>query len=350
MVLRSLFTTLLILVTLASSYAQYRKKSDNSSRKSEAQIRREVQQQMQDSIRNAESSTRPKLTNNEGIEREELQINLDVDETMVESSQMKYGDKNYPAVTVDIPSVDQEVIQKEWTKILEGDTKSKMSEGMDGLYIAGAMLETVSTQSLNVYSRVTKTEYGVRLVAAFEEPEGEFINSNKNKLNSAKAMLKEFGREQYTSSLKSHHKEENSILEDMEKDLKKLQKENEKMHKVINENELKIVNTKNDEKANLLEQDRLIEEISSKKTQISRLAKDARKDAEKELKSLEKDKKKLQKDVENMNKDIVSYRADIEETQRLIQRNLSEQDLQKARISRQLNYVKSLEGKIATLE
>ena len=77
----------------------------------------------------------------------------------------------------------------------------------------------------------------------------------------------------------------------MEKDLKKLQKDNEKMHKVINESELKIINTKNDEKGNLLEQDRLIKEIGAKKTQISKLAKDSRKDAEKELKDLEKEKK-----------------------------------------------------------
>ena len=306
--------------------------------------------EMQDSIAQAQALTRPKLTNNEGIEREKLQINLDVDETLVSTGDLTYGEETYPAVYADIPAVDPETIQKEWEAILESNTKSKVSEGLNGTYIDAAMIEDISANPMQVYTTVNRTEYGVRLTAAFEEGEMEFINTDFNKVNAAKAMMKEFGLQQYISFLDKTHKEEDKILDDMEKDLKKLQKDNEKMHKVVNESELKIINTKNDEKANLLEQDRLIKEISAKKTQISKLAKDSRKDAEKELKDLEKEKKKLQKDVENMNKQVVSYRADIEETQRLIQRNLSEQDLQKARISQQLNYVKSLEGKVASLE
>lgn len=341
----------ILLIIPFTLFAQSKEKDKEKEKgKSEAEIRRQVQQEMEDSIARAQALNKPKLTNNEGLEREKLQIDLEVDETLVETGRLSFGEDTYPAIIADIPAVDTEQIQAAWTKILEENTKSKVMEGVDGTIIEGAIIEPVSSQTIKVYTSILKTEYGVRLIAAFEEGDSDFINENENKVNSAKALMKEFGVEQYTEFLRTTLKEEEKLLNDMEKDLKKLQKDNEKIHKLINENELKIISTKNDEKVNLMDQERLVDEIASKKSTISKLEKDARKDVEKELKDLEKEKKQLQKELEKMNSDVIGYRASIEESNRLIQRNLSEQDLQKARISQQLNYVKSLEGKVASLE
>ena len=318
--------------------------------KTEAEIRQELQKEMKDSLERAQALSQPKFTNNEGVERQKLQINLEVDETVVETGQVSFAGETYPAIIADIPAVDTEQIFEAWTDVLEDNTKSKVMEGIGGWLIEGAMLEPVSSKPIKVYSAILKTENGVRLMASFDEGDGEFINDNPNKVNSAKAFMKEFGLEQYKEFLETTLKEETKELDDMERDLKKLQKENEKYHKEISESELRIVNIKNDEEVNVLDQERLVKDISSKKATISKLAKDARKEAEKELKDLEKQRKQLQKEVEKMNNDVISYRADIEEANRLIVRNLSEQDLLKAQINQQLTYVKSLEGKVASLE
>ena len=343
--MKNLCFLLMVILGPVLVYGQERSKP---AQKSEAELRREIRAEMQDSLNQA-ARQGPRMNNNADIDRDELEISFEIEDIEVEPVKYRFGDTEYESLSIDIPEAEVGNVSKAWEQRIEDNTKSKAEETDQGLYLSGAYLESISNGILTVHTSFVQTEDGVKMITAFLE-EDKPINGDEYKLTGARAMLKDFGVEEYRLALIEKLGEEEKVLKQMEKDLEKLQKDNEKIHKNISDSELEIINLDKEQKANLLEQDRMIEAITSQNKKVSALSGDAKKEAKKDLKDLEKEHKGLQKDLSNIKKDIVGHRADIEEYTRELKMNLAEQDFQKARINQQVSYVKSLEAKIATIE
>ncbi len=348
MQVRNFFVIIVLLSITCPALAQEEGRASERAR-----LKKELQSEINDSIRNANRrrEDESRFTNNSGIQRDALNISFKVKDILYRQDSVTLGDSIYPAVTMIIPETYLERVKKAWVKEIRKKTKSKVLVETDGISIQSTSITSISPSPINIFSHLRQEDHHVVLAAAFET-DGGFITSsvNASQYENVKGFLNEFGLEQYRLAVKDQIKAAKKVLKARESELSKLQKENEKMHTHIKSNEMNIINTENDIKENHNDQDLKIDEMKSKKEVISRSKGENKKEAEKELKGLQKDRKKLQNDNKNMSKKIVKYRASIEETRRDITLNLSEQDLQKSKVSEQLSAVKSLEEKLMSIK
>ncbi len=312
-------------------------------------LRNEIRKEIKDSLKNAQPTL--KTTNNNGIRRDKLNINYQVNEIILSNDSIVMNEIRALGTAIEIPEVDGEIVKKAWIKKIKRKTKSKVNSTNEGISIKSTLIGRISSVPINIYSTVYDTDNGVKIVAAFEE-EGTIISQNatEGKYDETKKFLRDFGVAQYKSVIKSQVKKESKELKSMDSKLKKLQKENEKMHITISSQKQGIQNTESDIEQNLLDQKAVLTEIQNKKLEITSLKGDAKKSASDELKDIKKRRKSLQKDHKSMLKKIVQYRAKIERVNGNVALNLSVQDLQKAKLSEQLSKVKSLEEKMKNIK
>lgn len=324
--------------------------SNEASMDEKEAMRNQIRKELEDSIQSAESR-KIQFTNNDGIKRDKLNISYEVLDIMLGKDSLFTSSAKTIGVSLDIPEADGEIVRKAWSKKIRNKTKYKIQSDSYGISIASTVIDRISSSPINVYSTVNDSDYGVRIVAGFEEDSVIIQDgANNGRFEDVKQFMRDFGVEQYKVAVKGQIKGHNKTMKGMEGDLGKLQKENEKMHKTIKNYELDIINAEKSIDENLLDQDRLILAIQDQKKVIEPLKGDPKKEAEKKLKGIERERKKRQNEHKSIQKKIVKYRAGIEETRREIELNLSEQDLQKEKISRQLSKVKSLEEKLASIK
>lgn len=289
--------------------------------------------------------------NNENIDREKLDIKYDIKEINLEKENITANEASQEGISVLIPESDLETVLREWKKEIKRKLNSKIVSTPEGLKILGTEIKQLSDKPINIYSSVRDNEAGVIVVASFEI-DSTFVTEENNsvKYSNARKFMRDFGVSQYQLSTKNNIKAEKKNLKDFESKLAKYQKANEKSHKSITENELNIQNTKVNIEQNKIDQKDALEKIRDQKNTISKLDGDSKQAASKELKSMQSGYKKLQNSNKSMEKKIVKYKANIEETKGKIAQNLSEQDLQKSVISKQVSNIKSLEQKLLNIK
>lgn len=266
------------------------------------------------------------------------------------NAKMSKGDN--PGIQMDIPEVVVDDLQRDLEKSIRNKTKSKLIKSETEMSVENTIISEIGDDPLNVFVQLTSLDSGAR-VTAFVEDQGKFISEEEGgeKFSRLSSYLREFGLSAYREKVTGQIKVENKILSNLESDLNKLRKSNEKMHEDISKNESSITNAETDIKAGTKEQEVVDEEIIKQKIAVSSAAdKDAKKLENKKLNELEKQKDKARNNVTSLNKSIVKSRADIETLEAEIKSNLQEQQLVQEKINKQRGWVKGLEGKLAKIK
>jgi chromosome segregation ATPase len=273
----------------------------------------------------------------------------------VTGTNFKLGQDEYPGLQLIIPEAGFERVETMWIKALEKGTKSDVVDGIRGEFtIFGAYIKSISEEPVNVYSQIIPHDSTVELNATVEIKRSEFIteNSYESEYNQLKTYLRDFGKEVYTEVVSDQVKAEEDVLNELEKELRQHQNDQEKMEKQISKEEHHIDVSEDDIRT--LESDLVLknEEIAQAKVQLNSAADDpvqkaTLKDA---LKGLEKDRKKILRSIKKEKKHIVGNESTIDNTQVEIPSLVEQQNQKMLEIENQRNRVALFKKKLDTVK
>jgi len=243
--------------------------------------------------------------------------------TLSEDS-LQIGKSVLPSISVTIPEADYDKTLKAWIRELQSGTRSKVVTENSEMSIFGAKIKSISSNPINVYSKLDRQESQLLLSASFETKKDEYATGSAGVPEYTKALdfMKEFSKTQYIEFAKEQADAEEKKLKDLEKELSSLENEKSRMEKSIesgrstiqseNENitlmnsELATVNT------SLQGQDTLLSTME---------AGTARTELEKQVKELDKRKKKSLSSIESSEKKIQRANDDIDKATKAIPEN-----------------------------
>jgi hypothetical protein len=265
-----------------------------------------------------------------------------------DKKEMSQGEQ--PAYIVDIPHADYNKIEKAWIKLIEEGTKIKSEKINNEIVIIGAVKEEITSNPINIYSKVYAIDTAVRLVNFFEI-DSVFLYHPEHGTHEEEIYLSvvntihDFAVEQYRDIVTEHLKGEMDILADLEKEYDQLVKEKEKLQKSIRSNEQDIERSNDIIEECDLDIESVKGEIEDQKEIVSLYKKgdpEKKDQAEAALKATRKTKKRLEKSKEKELKKIVSYESNIIEAEREIKIVEKEQEMQLQKIEAQKELVNKI--------
>jgi len=243
---------------------------------------------------------------------------------VVSEDSLKVGKTSLPALMVTIPEVNYENTLKAWIKELESGTKSKVVTENNEMTIFGAKLKDISSNPVNVYSKLTKLDSLLQLKVSFELKKDQYIDrtGTTSEYSKAENYLKQFAKNQYIELVKTQVDSEDKKLRGIEKELSSLEKEKTKMQKSISSNNSTIAN----EKENITVQNNEVTTASAAIVEHNRLLDTMSTGPDKEekikyIKDLEKRKKKAESSIESSQNKINKTNSDTDKTNAEIPRN-----------------------------
>ena len=246
---------------------------------------------------------------------------------------LKVGTTKYPSISVIIPEVEYEKTLKNWIKVQESGTKSKVLDETGKMSIFGAISKNISENPVNILSELTDRDSVLKLTATIELKNDVYIEraTGEGELSKAKQFLFDFAKEQYVDLVNEQLKLEESKLKDLEKELGGLEKDQSGMEKDIRSSNKLIEGEKdrlvvlNNELTSLSAA--IIEHNAEYITMDPGEVKDEK---EKYIKGLEKQKKKAVKAIKTAENKISKAENSIDHANRSIPKN----DDTQVRISR----------------
>jgi prefoldin subunit 5 len=266
---------------------------------------------------------------------------------------VQFGNYLYPGFNVTIPEADYDRALKNWVKVQETGTKSKVQTENGEMTIFGAIIKEVSPAPVNIYSRLMNEDTLSRLLVAIELKKDQYVEpaSGDIQLTSAKNFLKEFAKEQYIDFIKDELAAEEKILRDLNRELSSLESSKAKSQRTAKNKRNDI----NDEHEKLLvknnELSLLSNEIINKNNEMMAMPVGAGRDAmSAQIKDLEKRRKKLQKEISKGENRISKAKSAINQADRAIPRNEDEQAVMKSKIEAQHAVVQKFIDKLNTVK
>lgn len=260
------------------------------------------------------------------------------------------GSSNLPAISVTIPEADHDKVLKLWIKELQSGTKSKVVNDNGEMSIFGARIKSISSNPLNVYSRLNKLDSMLVLVASFELKKDQYIErcGGEPEFSKATEYLKEFSKTQYISVAKDEADAERKKLRDLEKELSSLENEKSKLQKSIQTAKNNILN----EQENIVVQKNELSmvttalDVQSKELSDMEEENPAKKEKAQAVKDLEKRQKRASNSIESSENKIKKANSDIEKAEAEIPRNEKMQDRVKDQIKEQAAVFKKYDDKL----
>lgn len=220
---------------------------------------------------------------------------------------LQIGKSVLPGMSVTIPEADYDKALKTWIRDLQTGTKSKVVTENGEMSIFGAKIRAISSNQINVYSRLVRLDSMLQLFASFETKKDQYIERSSGEPEYAKAQdfLKEFAKNQYIEVVKGQADAEEKKLRDLQKELSSLENEKSKMQKGVQSDNSTISNEKdnitllnnelNTVNAAIIEQNSLLATMEEGP---------AKKELAVQIKDLEKRKKKAQNAINSSEKKI----------------------------------------------
>lgn len=278
-----------------------------------------------------------------------LGVKAQIPITVLEDS-IVVGTSNLPAISVTIPEADYDKVLKLWIKELQSGTRSKVVDDNGEMSIFGARIKSISSDPLNVYSRLNKLESMLLLVASFELKKDQYIERSGGEAEFAKATeyLKEFSKTQYVSVARDEADAEQKKLRDLEKELSSLENEKSKLQKSIQTAKNNILS----EQENIVVQKNELSmvtaalDVQSRELSAMEGENPAKKEKEQAVKDLEKRQRRATNSIESSENKIKRANSDIEKAEAEIPRNEKMQDRVKEQISTQAAVFKNYDDKL----
>ena len=207
-----------------------------------------------------------------------------------------------------------------------GRDRLKVEKNGDELYIRSVEVGKISSHSMDVYARLTELPEGCMFSSFFQYTDSVFINEtnvDKERIESLKSFIRDFGLEVYRSVVDDQIKEAKKEVSKQEGILKDIESDSKKENKAIARYETDIQEAKSEIALSEADNVRMDENITTKKIAFEALIKktpeyDA---AKKELKDLEKVKSKNFNNIKSQNSKIKSKEMDIKSSNEKINQN-----------------------------
>lgn len=272
---------------------------------------------------------------------------------LVMEDSLKVGDGELPGLSVLIPEVNYESTLKNWIKILESGTKSRVVTENGEMSIFGAIIKSVKETPLNVYSILMNRDSLLKLVVVFELKKDQYISraDDENDLSKAKGFLFSFAKNQYIDLAAAQLKEEENKLRDIEKQLASKEKGQSGMERSIRSNRNLISGER--EKITILsnEETSLSAALIEHNGQLSMMSPGPEKDQKTAyIKDLEKQKKKIIKSKSSSENKLSKAEKAIEKANRDIPKNDQTQDKLRNDIDIQEANVQNAMDKLNTIK
>lgn len=257
-----------------------------------------------------------------------------------------FGETRCPGLWVTIPETSKADIEKDWKKMLEKGTKSKVLGTDNEMTIFGAQWSDISNEPVNIFSHIKEADSAVKLFAAVELHRDEFVTKNAAQYTALSNILNSFARDKYSAVAEEQLSQESKKLKDLEKSLESLRKNKDKLEKQIKSDQTdidqenyRIVTTQKE----IVETDR---ELDLRGTELATLDGKERKAKESEIKSLQKKKSSSQKSIASSESKISKATTNIADNNTAIAVNLKEQSKIMTDIADQTMIVRKYEAKL----
>lgn len=255
---------------------------------------------------------------------------------------MSMGTQN--ALTLDFVDVSKKDLMNYWkdyTKDYGKLTKVKKSD--DYLLEQVQVLDISGADRLNIYSQVNDLgKEGGKLMVWIND-NGAFVSSDgkPEAYSGSVKWLNNFAHYIRVREVEDELAQEQKQLEDLEKELGKLESDREKYLKDIENSKKTIEGRESDTKKNksdqpnleadIKRQQKVVEEAESNYAEVRTiLPKEQLKPIEKDLKKEQKTLAKMEKDLDKMKKDVDKYGKDIKKAENTIDERMSDLDKNKA--------------------
>lgn len=253
-------------------------------------------------------------------------------------------------LTVLIPQTSSKVVQKDWAHhVGQGSSgKTVIADGQFTQY--GAVNKNISVSPFNITARFLGTSDGVKL-SVWLSDNNNFENSKLPGADRTLALQKyvrDFAVAEYRQAVDDELKGSIARQKDLEFDLAKLNKLQDKDLKRTEENKRSIIKAKDAIAVNDRDIKSVTDQIESQKGMVQTTAadKNAAKGAKKTLSQLEDEKSDLQKKNEREGKNIVAREAEIRADERGIADIAEKQTAKTAEIDKQKQVVQSVKAKL----
>jgi hypothetical protein len=266
---------------------------------------------------------------------------------------IQIGNWLYPGFNVTIPEADFDNTLKNWIKLQETGTKSKVLTENGEMTIFGAYVREISPTPVNIYSRIVNEDTLSRLLASIEIKKDQYVEpaSGDIQLTAARNFLKEFAKSQYIEVIKGQLDAEEKILRDLNRELSSLQSSKARSQKTAKSKRGTVSNEQEKLQVKHNELSMLSTEIINRNNEMMSMPVGAGRDAmASQVNELEKRRKKLQRDISKSENKINKARSAINQADRSIPRNENEQDVLKAKIDAQQSVVQSFIDKLNTVK
>jgi hypothetical protein len=180
-----------------------------------------------------------------------------------------------PALTIILPGADMKFADAEWKEYMKSYGKmTKVKQSKENLVEGAQILDIGGVNRLNVYSISEAVAEGSKMIVWIDMG-GGFINSSTFPKEYAEAVkfMQNFGHKVKVDQIAIDLDGQQKTLTKFESNLTKLQRENDNLHKVIEDAKKRIAEAELDIVKNLEEQDLAQKEIDAQKTTVQTVQK-----------------------------------------------------------------------------
>lgn len=250
-----------------------------------------------------------------------------------------------------IPQAVLKDVKRDWLKYMNYGSPGKATE-MNGENLqTGVVNKNISAAPFNIYSKLTETTEGVRLLVWLDERSISTQPSRAQHLALQKYVY-DFAVQQYRLAVQKELKTEQAKQKKLENDLAGFIKGEEKSTKTVNANMRSTERTSDAITTNNGDIQNSTEKISDQKQNVERNAADpnAQKGAKKTLAELEGEKKDLQKQNETQNKKVDNKNKENRAEMRSMETSQENQANTTAALEKQKQVVRDVQIKLDNIK
>ncbi len=200
-------------------------------------------------------------------------FSLKAQKTVISSGTSNFSAGIIPTSSVAIDNADIKMVQKEWASYLK-DLGGKLKEKKGEYFLDNAKIENISSDTLDIYSRVEKNGESVKILLAINR-NGEFLSSTSTGASEMNDLLYKFAVDIKKEMNKDAIKVAEKALSNTEKDKKELLNKNDKLKSKIKDMKSSIADYERDIEDNNKKIDSQAQNVESKKAILDELKKSA---------------------------------------------------------------------------
>ena len=180
-----------------------------------------------------------------------------------------------PALVITLPGADMKFAETEWKEYMKTYGKmTRVKQSKESLVEGAQILDIGGVNRLNVYSISEAAGEGARMVVWIDMG-GGFVNSTTfpNEYAESVKFLQSFAHKVKVDQIAIDLDAQQKALTKCQSNLTKLQRENDSLHKIIEDSQKRIAEAELDIVKNLQEQDLAQKEIDAQKTTVETVQK-----------------------------------------------------------------------------